>query len=84
LYLIGINSEVPHQSADAHLPEAAVVLDAATTLDTALDRLDPQSTLVELLVRHGLLPREFLAMWLLGRHEDRHLREREGQEAQIL
>jgi hypothetical protein len=46
--------------------------------------LDPQSTLVERLVRPVLLPRAFLAAWLLRRHEDLHLREREGQEAQIL
>ena len=52
--------DVPHQSADAHLPEAAVVFDAATALDTAMDRLDPQPTLVDLLVRHGLLPRALL------------------------
>jgi hypothetical protein len=34
-------------------------LDAAPALDTALDMGDPQPTLRELLVRHGLLPREF-------------------------
>jgi hypothetical protein len=31
-----------------------------------------------------LLPCQVLASWLLGRHEDLDLREREGQEAQIL
>jgi hypothetical protein len=31
-----------------------------------------------------LLSREFLAAWLLGRHEDYHVREREREEAQIL
>src|SRR5215468_4202022 len=31
-----------------------------------------------------LLPRELLATGFLGRHEDRHFRERERQEAQIL
>ena len=36
------------------------VFDAATALDTAMDMADPQPTLVELLVRHVLLPREFL------------------------
>jgi Transposase IS66 family len=41
-------------------PEAAAVFDAATALDTALDLVDPQPTLVALLVRHGLLARELL------------------------
>ena len=53
-------AEVPHPSAAAHLPEAAAVFDAATALDTILDRVDPQPPLVERLVRHGLLPRELL------------------------
>jgi len=53
-------AEVSHQIADAHLPEAASVFDAATALDTAMDMVDPQPTLVELLVRHVLLPRELL------------------------
>ena len=52
-------AEVPHPSAVAHLPEAAAVFDAATTLDTATAMVDPPP-LVERLVRHGLLPREFL------------------------
>jgi hypothetical protein len=53
-------AEGPHPSAAAHLPEAASVFDATTALDTATDMVDPQPTLVELLVRHVLLPREFL------------------------
>jgi hypothetical protein len=53
-------AEVPHPSATAYLPEAAAVLDAATGLDTALDMVDPQPTLVERLVRHVLLPRALL------------------------
>jgi hypothetical protein len=53
-------ADVPYQSADAHLPEAASVFDAATALDTATDMLDPQPTLVEHLVRHVLLPRALL------------------------
>ena len=44
-------TDVPPQIADAHLPEAASVFDAATALDTAMDMVDPQPTLVELLVR---------------------------------
>ena len=46
--------------------------------------LNPQPTLVQRLVRPLLRQRELLAAWLLGRHEDRHLRERERQEAEIL
>jgi hypothetical protein len=34
-------AEVPHPIADAHFPEAAAVFDAATALDTAMDRVDP-------------------------------------------
>jgi hypothetical protein len=53
-------ADVPHQIAAAYLPEAAAAFDAATALDTTLDMVDPQPTLVELLVRHVLLPRELL------------------------
>jgi hypothetical protein len=53
-------ADVPHQIAAAYLPEAASVFDAATALDTTFVMVDPQPTLVELLVRHVLLPREFL------------------------
>src|SRR5262249_38040922 len=38
----------------------ALVCDAATALDSALDMVDPQPTLVERLVRHVRLPRERL------------------------
>jgi hypothetical protein len=44
-------AEVPHPIAAAYLPEAALVFDAATALDTTLDMVAPQPTLVELLVR---------------------------------
>jgi len=50
-------AEVPHPIAASHLSEAASVFDASPALDTALDMLDPQPTLVELPVRHVLLPR---------------------------
>jgi hypothetical protein len=53
-------AEVPYPSATAHLPEAAAVFDAATALDAALDMIDPQPTLGELLVRHVLLPHALL------------------------
>jgi hypothetical protein len=53
-------AEVPHPIADAHLPEAASVIDAAPALDTVRDMVAPQPTLVALLVRHVRLPRELL------------------------
>src|SRR5712692_1482910 len=77
-------AEFHHQIADAFFPQADAVFDDATTLDTAVDMLDPQPTLVERLVRPLLLQRELLAAWLLGRHEELHPRKRERQEAQIL
>ena len=53
-------ADVPHQSADAHLPEAASVFDAATALATVMNMVEPQPTLVERLVCHVLLPRALL------------------------
>jgi hypothetical protein len=53
-------ADILHQIADAHLPEAASVFGAATALDTAIDTVDPQPTLVQRLVRHVLLSRECL------------------------
>jgi hypothetical protein len=53
-------ADLPHPIADARLLEAASVFDAATALAPARDRVAPQPTLVELLVRHVLLPCEFL------------------------
>src|SRR5712691_978857 len=46
--------------------------------------LNAQPTLVQGLVRELLLPRQLLATRFLRWHEDLDLREREGQEAQIL
>jgi hypothetical protein len=53
-------AEVPHQIAAAYRPEAASVFDAATALGTTLDIVDPQPTLMALLVRHVRLPRALL------------------------
>jgi hypothetical protein len=53
-------TEVSHQIAAAHLPEAASVFNAATALDPVMDMVDPQPTLVELVVRHVRLPRGLL------------------------
>jgi len=46
--------------------------------------LNPQSAVVERLVGPLLLQGQLRTAWLLRRHEDLHLRERERQEAQIL
>jgi len=53
-------AEVPHPIAASHLSEAASVFDAATALGTTLDIVDPQPTLMALLVRHVRLPRALL------------------------
>src|SRR5215510_13207191 len=77
-------TEFHHQIADPLLPQADQVLHDAAALDTTVDVLDAQPPLVERLVGALLLRRQLLTAGLLGRHEDRHLRERERQEAQIL
>src|SRR5262247_555017 len=77
-------TELHHEIADALLPQAAPVLHDATPLDAAVDMLDPESPLVEHLVGQVLLQGELRTAGLLRRHEDFHLREREGQKAQIL
>ena len=77
-------AEFHHQVTDPLLPQADSVLHETTALDAAVDRLDPEPPLVERLVGQVLLQGQFPTAGLLRRHEDRHLREREGQEAQIL
>ena len=77
-------TELHHEIADALLPQADPVLHDATPLDAAVDMLDPESPLVEHLVGQVLLQGELRTAGLLRRHEDLHLREREGQEGQIL
>ena len=77
-------AEFHHQITGALLPQAHPVFHNATTLDAAVDMLDPQPPLVERLVGQVLLQGQLRTAWLLRRHEDLHLRERERQEAQIL
>jgi hypothetical protein len=77
-------AEFHHQITDALLPQAHPIFHNATTLDAAVDMLDPQPPLVECLVRQVLFQGQLLTAWLLRRHEDLHLRERERQEAEIL
>jgi len=73
-----------HQIADALFPQTDPVFDHATALDTAVDMLDAQPTLVQRLVGEFLLSRQLLATRFLRGHEDLHLGEREREEAQIL
>src|SRR5712691_34012 len=73
------HSRVPSRDHGPLLSQADAVLHDATALDTAIDMLDPQPTLVQGLVRELLLPRQLLAAGFLGRHEDLHLRECECQ-----
>jgi hypothetical protein len=72
-----------HEITHALLPQADPIFHNATTLDAAVDMLDPQSPLVERLVGPLLLQGQLRTAGLLRRHEDHHRREREGQEAQI-
>jgi len=77
-------AELHHQVTDTLLPQAHPVFHNATALDAAVDMLDPQPPLVERLVGQVLLQGQLRTAWFLRRHEDLHLGEREGQEAQIL
>src|SRR6266581_3965745 len=77
-------AELHHEIADARLPQVDPVFHNATTLDAAVDMLDPQPPLVERLVGQVLLQGELRTAGLLRRHEDLHLGERERQETQVL
>jgi hypothetical protein len=77
-------AEFHHEIADTVLPQPDPVFDDATTLDAAVDMLDPQPTVVQGLIGQFLLQRQLLAAGFLGRHENLDLGERERQKAQIL
>src|SRR4029453_10521401 len=77
-------TDLHHQIADTLLPQAHPVFHNATPLDAAVDMLDPEPPLVERLVGQVLRQGQLPTAGLLRRHEDLHLREREGQKAQIL
>jgi hypothetical protein len=77
-------AEFHHEITDARLPQAKPVFDNTATLDTTVHMLDPQPPLVEFLVSQLLLQAQLLTAWLLHRHQALHVREREGQKAQIL
>jgi hypothetical protein len=77
-------TDLHHQIADALPPQSDPVFDNATTLDTAVDMLNPEPPLVERLVGPFLIPCQLLAARFLGGHEDLHPNECERQEAEIL
>src|SRR5687767_1562986 len=77
-------TEFHDQIADAILPQTDAVLDNATALDATVDMLDAEPTVVQGLIGQFLLLSELLAAWLLCRHQDIHLGERERQEPEIL
>jgi hypothetical protein len=73
-----------HDITDTLLPQTDAVCDNATALHAAVDMLDPPPAVVQGLVGEVLCHRQFLATGFFGRHADRHLGQREGQEAEIL
>jgi hypothetical protein len=77
-------AEFHDEIADALLPQADAVFDNAAALDTTVDMLDPQPTLVERLIRALLLPCQLLSARFPGQHEDLYLGQCEGQKTQIL
>ena len=77
-------TEFHHQIADTILPQAAPVFHDPTTLHATVDRRDPPPPLVESLVGPLLLQGQLRTAWLLRRHQDLSLGERERQEAQLL
>ena len=72
------------QITDAHLPQAACVVDDAAALDAAVDVLNADAAACHPSIGGFLGPREGSAPGLLGRHNDLDVVERERQEAQIL
>jgi hypothetical protein len=74
----------PDHIADARLPQAVGVVDHMAALDAAVDGLDPDPTPREPPIGRFLRARERPAPWRLGGHDDGHLVEREGQEAEVL
>src|SRR5262249_61993625 len=77
-------TDLHHHITNPFFPQTNAVFDDTTALDTAVDMLDPQPPLVEHLIGQVLLQGELCTAGLLRRHKDLYLREREGQEAQIL
>ena len=77
-------ADVHHEITETFLPQAHAVFDDTAAFDAAVDMLNPQPALMQGLVDEFLLQRPLPATGFFGRHEDVHLGQREGQEAQIL
>jgi hypothetical protein len=73
-----------HQITDARLPQPAPIVDDAAALHAAVDVLNVDAAACNPSIGGVLGPREGSAPWLLGRHEECDVVERERQEAQIL
>jgi hypothetical protein len=73
-----------HAIADAGLPPPDPGFHDAAALDAAVDRLDPQPTVVQGLVGPLLFQGAFLAAGFLGRPEALDLGQRKRQKAQLL
>jgi hypothetical protein len=72
------------QVADAHLSEAADLVDHTAALDATVDVLDAHAETCDASIGRFLAVRESSASGLAGWPDDFDLVEREGQEAQIL
>jgi len=77
-------ADVHHEIADTVPPQPEPVFDDTTALDAVGDMLDLEPMAMQDLVGPLLRPWKRLAAGWLRRQADRHLREREGQEAQSL
>src|SRR5215471_21105015 len=73
-------AEFHHEITNPLLPQTDPVFHDATALDTTIDMLHPQPTLVQSLVGPLLFPGELLAREFLRRHQALHLGQRERQE----
>jgi hypothetical protein len=72
------------QITDPRLPQAARVVDNTATLHATIDGLYADAAARHPSIGGFRRPREGSAPWLLGRHDDLDVVERERQEAQIL
>src|SRR5215471_9430326 len=77
-------ADVHHEITDTVPPQPEPVFDDTTALDAAGAMLDLEPMAMQDLVGPLLRPWKRLAAGCLRRQADRHMREREGQEAQSL
>ena len=77
-------ADVHDQITDAHLPQAAGLVDHATAFDAAVDVLDAHAAAGDTPIGGFLGAREGSSSRFAGRHDDLDLREHKCQKAQIL